>query len=115
MDRMMLEQAARGVYGYMMRSKPDGWGDHAWTDWAMNVERWDWNSGVGIVAAWEYGETASEGAEVRREVEAWTARNLGRFEAAKVVNTIAPFAVFPGLYAATGDAFYAERSREVAR
>lgn len=114
LERTELQQAARRVYEFMLHSQPQEWGDHAWTDWAMNIDRWDWNSGVGIVAAAEYGKTDAAGRKVLQEVEAWTARNIGQSEKVKVVNSIAPFAVFPQLMQETGQSFYAEKSKEIA-
>ncbi|MBB6670748.1 glycoside hydrolase family 88 protein [Cohnella nanjingensis] len=109
-----LEEAASRVYRYMMHSKPEEWGDHKWADWAMNIDRWDWNPGVGLIAAEAYGEPSARG-EVLRDVETWTRRNLGQSETVKVINAIAPFAVFPRLYRETGERYYAERAEAIAR
>ncbi|MBB6690871.1 glycoside hydrolase family 88 protein [Cohnella xylanilytica] len=116
MERTRIEEAARRVYRFMTRSQPEQWGDHEWTDWAMNMDRWDWNSGVGVIAAAEFGRTAAGAAEgALREVEAWVERNRGRSEEVRVINSIAPFAVFPALFEMTGDPFYAEKTEEIAR
>ncbi|NBD25472.1 glycosyl hydrolase [Paenibacillus sp. T1] len=97
----------------MMHSRPDAWGDHAWTDWAMNIDRWDWNSGVGIIAAADYAKTG-RGTAIIREVEAWMTRNIRQSGAAMVINAVAPFAVFPALHEETGESYYAEKSRQIA-
>lgn len=111
---MRLAEAASRVYRYMMHSKPEEWGGHEWADWAMDIDRWDWNPGVGLIAAEAYGEPSVRG-EALRDVEAWTRRNLGQSETVKVINAIAPFAVFPRLYRETGERYYAERAEAIAR
>ncbi|MDG0810003.1 hypothetical protein [Cohnella rhizosphaerae] len=61
-NRDQADEAARSVYRYMMHSKPAQWGGHEWTDWAMNADRWDWNAGVGVIAAAEFaGVTGGRG------------------------------------------------------
>lgn len=107
-----LETAAELVYRYLMHSAPESWGSHPWADWAMNRDRWDWNPGVGLIAAAEYGAVSAP--EVMLDVEMWTKRNLGDSEKRKVVNSIAPFAVFPQLYRATGKDFYRKKAEEIA-
>ena len=108
-----LEKAARQVYQFMMHSKEAQWGDHEWIDWAMNMDKWDWNPGVGIIAAAEYGKAAGDD-KVTREVESWVSRNIGQSDAVKVINSMAPYAVFPQLYAESGNPFYAEKTKEIA-
>ncbi|MDI4648342.1 glycoside hydrolase family 88 protein [Cohnella hashimotonis] len=98
----------------MMHSKPEQWGGHAWTDWAMNADRWDWNAGVGVIAAAEFG-AKTENEEIVREVEAWVKRNIGQSESILTINSIAPFAVFPLLHRIAGRSFYADKAGEVAR
>lgn len=114
MNREWAEEAADRVYRYMMHSRPDEWGEHEWTDWAMNVDHWDWNAGVGLIAAADYGARLGKEA-VLGEVEAWIARNVWQSETIRVINSVAPFAVFPLLHRTTGKAFYAEKAAETAR
>lgn len=111
--RQELDKAARSVYSFMMHSQPAEWGDHAWTDWAMNIDKWDWNPGVGIIAAAEYGKAAGVG-QVLQEVEAWVDKNKAQSDKMKVINSMAPYAVFPQLYAATGNPYFAEKTGEIA-
>ncbi|WP_197081203.1 glycoside hydrolase family 88 protein [Gordoniibacillus kamchatkensis] len=108
-----LNRAARNVYSFMMHSKPAEWGDHAWTDWAMNIDKWDWNPGVGIIAAAQYGKAAGD-RQVVRDIEAWVRKNKGQSDTVKVINSMAPYAVFPWLYEETGETFYAEKIGEIA-
>ncbi|MCJ8014749.1 glycoside hydrolase family 88 protein [Paenibacillus sp. KQZ6P-2] len=112
-DQRDLVTAADRVYHYLMFSGPESWGSHRWADWAMNRDRWDWNPGVGLIAAADYGSFGGS-QWVLRDVEAWVERNLGGSEQVKVVNSLAPFAVFPLLYRLTGKRFYADKAEEIA-
>lgn len=113
MNRPEWAEAADRVYRFMMHSRRAEWGDHLWADWAMNIARWDWNSGVGIIAAAEYGEATGQ-ERIMREVAWWVDGNerIAATPAARTINSMAPFAVFPQLYRATGAERYAERTRE---
>lgn len=113
MERENLRNAADRVYGFLMHSEPSRWGGHEWIDWAMNVDRWDWNSGVGIVAAADYGALTGDDRALG-EVADWVARNKGQADAVKVINSMAPYAAFPVLHERTGDPFYRNKAREVA-
>ncbi|WP_158602323.1 glycoside hydrolase family 88/105 protein [Cohnella endophytica] len=113
MRRSDLEAAAGKVYSYMMHGEPSEWGDHEWTDWAMNIDRWDWNSGVGIIAAAEYGEVTGDERAIE-EVAAWVEKNKGQSDSVKVINSMAPFAIFPQLYAKKGMLYYESKAEEIA-
>ncbi len=113
MNRETLEKKARQVYQYMMHSERTQWGNHEWIDWAMNIDRWDWNAGVGLIAAAEYGRAAGE-ERVIGEVEAWVTRNRDQSEAVRVINAMAPFAVFPQLYNRQNNPYYREKTKEIA-
>lgn len=115
-DHERLEEAAQKTYRYMMKSRPEEWGGHEWADWAMNRDRWDWNPGVGLIAAAEYGKAVPEAEEETfRDIEAWAVRNRSLSAAVRTVNSTAPYAVFPELYRRTGRAIYAEKTEEIAR
>ncbi|TVY01222.1 glycoside hydrolase family 88 protein [Cohnella terricola] len=113
MNRSEAAETAKRVYRYMMHSESNEWGRHEWADWAMNVDRWDWNAGVGLIAAGEYGTAASEDG-IMREIAEWVDRNRKRSEGVEVINEMAPFAVFPSLYRATGLAYYRDEAESVA-
>jgi len=113
LNRSELEKAARQVYQFMMHSKQAQWGNHVWIDWAMNIDRWDWNSGVGIIAAAEYGRVSGEDWALQ-EVEAWVDKNKWQSDSVKVINSMAPFAVFPQLFVKKENPYYAEKAKEIA-
>jgi len=112
-ERKEAKETANRVYRYLMFSGAESWGGHEWADWAMNRDRWDWNPGVGVIAAADYG-AVDGGNDGVRDVEAWVERNLEGSETVKVVNSLAPFAVFPWLYRLTGKEFYKEKAEEIA-
>jgi unsaturated rhamnogalacturonyl hydrolase len=101
------------VYQFMMHSEQAQWGDHEWIDWAMNIDRWDWNSGVGIIAAAEYGRVTGEDWTLQ-EVEAWVDKNKRQSDSVKVINSMAPYAIFPQLYVMQENPYYAEKAKEIA-
>jgi unsaturated rhamnogalacturonyl hydrolase len=113
MEKINLEKYAHKVYSFMMHSQQKEWGNHAWADWAMNINKWDWNPGVGIVALLEYGKDARK-REIFGEIEAWVGKNSEQADKVKVINAMAPYAVFPHLYAVTRNAQYAEKAGEIA-
>ncbi|MCD9020733.1 glycoside hydrolase family 88/105 protein [Cohnella silvisoli] len=113
MRRSDLEGAARRVYRFMMHGEQAQWGNHEWTDWAMNIDRWDWNSGVGIIAVAEYGRVTGEERAIQ-EVADWVDRNKWQSDSVKVINSMAPYAVFPLLFDKRGTRYYAEKAEEIA-
>lgn len=113
-ERNEARDAAHRVYRYLMFSGPESWGGHEWADWAMNRDRWDWNPGVGIIAAAEYGKATGDD-KVIQAIEDWASRNRDQSDTVRVVNSIAPYAVFPHLYAVSGNPLYAEKTEEIAR
>ncbi|MBJ9992915.1 glycoside hydrolase family 88/105 protein [Paenibacillus sp. S28] len=113
MEQTDLKAAADRVYRYLMFSSPESWGGHEWAEWAMERNRWDWNPGVGLIAAADYG--AFCGAEgMIQAVEVWTEQNIGGSEKIKVINSLAPYAIFPLLFRQTGNRFYKDKAEEMA-
>ncbi|RIE05141.1 glycosyl hydrolase [Cohnella faecalis] len=82
--------------------------DHA-GEWGMDIDQWDWVPGVGVIATLEYGEAVGR-PEAMSYLERWIARNKEKAGQAKVINAIAPFAIFPALYRLTGDESYREEA-----
>ncbi|RED64844.1 glycoside hydrolase family 88 protein [Cohnella lupini] len=113
MEKRELEEAANRVYRFMMHGEQAEWGSHEWTDWAMNIDRWDWNSGVGIIAAAEFGKMSREDWAIQ-EVEDWVNRNKWQSDSVKVINSMAPYAVFPLLLEKKADPYYAAKAEEIA-
>ncbi|RXZ81398.1 glycosyl hydrolase [Paenibacillaceae bacterium] len=81
--------------------------------WGMDIHHWDWVPGVGIVSLMDYGEkTAQE--EVIGYVQTWVEQNKHKADGQKVINSMAPFAVFPSLYRRSGQEWFLAKSQEIA-
>ncbi|MBD2872177.1 glycoside hydrolase family 88/105 protein [Paenibacillus arenilitoris] len=105
-DHRLLEAKLESLFAYMT-------GDHKGR-WGMDIEQWDWVPGVGIVSIMAYGKrTGSE--PVIRYVREWAERNKEKAGGAKVINAMAPFAVFPELYRLTREERYLKQSEEIVR
>ncbi len=101
-EEQELRSVADHVYQYMTASVSNEWGEHEWTDWAMNRERWDWNPGVGIIAQADYYEVTGRQVALK-DLIGWMHRNDGGAQEAHTVNGSAPFVAMPSLFQATGD------------
>ena len=96
---------AERIVAYMLR-------DHR-GNWAMDIDEWDWVPGVGVIALEHYYRTVGDarGFDV---LAAWVERNRHKAERAKVVNAMAPYAIFPSLYARTGVRYFLEEGDRIA-
>ncbi|WNR45270.1 glycoside hydrolase family 88/105 protein [Paenibacillus roseipurpureus] len=92
-----VEEAAKRISTYMKKGAPG--------DWGMDLEVWDWTPGVGVIALLDYYEQTKQ-QELLDDLIAWTKRNLHQAEHAKVINSMAPFTIFPRLYELTGEQVY---------
>lgn len=114
MGGVKLATSIEPVYRYMMHSHEEEWGDHPWRDWAMNIHRWDWNPGVAILAAMEYFKVTDR-REVLNEIVCWVNQNEPPFHGGSmVINSVAPFAVYPDLFRITGDESYKQTAMKIA-
>jgi unsaturated rhamnogalacturonyl hydrolase len=99
--KQACEEAAERNVSFMLNGMPG--------DWGMDMEHWDWNPGVGLIAILEYYECTQK-PEVLNEVIKWTERNKHKSEERKVINSIAPFTMYPRLYVLTGDRYYLDEA-----
>ncbi|WP_284642363.1 glycoside hydrolase family 88/105 protein [Paenibacillus silviterrae] len=99
-----VKQAAALVYEQMRK-------DHA-GNWGMNINAWDWVPGVGVIAILSYYEQSGD-AELLTYLTEWTRRNKGASEQLKVINSMAPFAIFPELYRKSSDPYYLEAALRI--
>lgn len=79
----------------------------------MDIDHWDWVPGVGVISLLEYG-TATGKEEVTDYLLHWVNRNKQKAEGARVINSLAPYALFPELYRLTGDPWLLSQAQEVA-
>ncbi|OCT16552.1 glycosyl hydrolase [Paenibacillus pectinilyticus] len=85
--------------------------DHS-GEWGMDIHHWDWVPGVGVIAMLEYYE-ATRKPEVLAYLQSWVKQNVEKSKGTKVINSIAPYAIFPALYRITKDAWFREEAVRV--
>lgn len=100
----VLAETAERVYERMTKEGAD--------DWGMNIDSWDWVPGVGVIAIMAYARLGDK-REAIDYLQRWTERNKHRSEQLRVVNSMAPYAIFPDLYRLTGDRWYLEKARAI--
>ncbi|MEK4518975.1 glycoside hydrolase family 88 protein [Paenibacillus sp. FSL H8-0122] len=105
-NRQALEQKLERIWEYMRSERHQG-------DWAMDIDHWDWVPGVGVISLLEYG-TATGKDEVTDYLLQWVGRNKQQAEGVLVINSLAPYALFPELYRLTRDPWFLNRAQEVA-
>jgi unsaturated rhamnogalacturonyl hydrolase len=86
--------------------------DHS-GEWGMDIHHWDWVPGVGVIAMLEYYE-ATHNPEVLAYLQSWVLQNIEKAKGTKVINSIAPYAIFPALYRVTEDPWFREEAVRVA-
>jgi len=94
------------VYDYMIE-------DHS-GNWGMDINEWDWVPGTGVIAIEYYGRQADNPAALQY-VRSWVEHNRDKAGKVKVINSMAPFAIYPELYRRTGEKKYLEKAGEIAR
>ncbi|WP_152393168.1 glycoside hydrolase family 88/105 protein [Paenibacillus guangzhouensis] len=99
-----LQLFADQIYRYMITDHKGNWG--------MDIQHWDWVPGVGVIAILSYYEKTRD-EEVLDYLVSWAHTNIPASDQAKVVNAMAPFAIFPALYEYTHDPFFLEESLRV--
>ncbi|NOV04016.1 glycoside hydrolase family 88/105 protein [Paenibacillus planticolens] len=104
MNRDDLKAAAERVYQRMVEVPS--------TEWGMNLDSWDWVPGVGVISILAYAEHTQK-QEVIEFLRLWTVRNHHLSEQVKVINSFAPYAIFPDLYRHTGDQWYLETAKKI--
>lgn len=102
--KQACEEAAGRIVGAMLKGQPG--------DWGMDIERWDWNPGVGIIAILEYYE-CSRKPEILTDLIDWAERNGSQSDKHRVINAIAPFTIYPRLYELTGNQSYLKEAIQV--
>jgi len=99
-----LQHTADQIYRYMVVDHKGNWG--------MDIQHWDWVPGVGVIAILSYYEKTRD-KEVLDDLIVWARTNIPASDYAKVINAMAPFAIFPALYEYTHDSFFLEEALRV--
>ncbi|MDF2921887.1 MAG: glycosyl hydrolase [Paenibacillaceae bacterium] len=94
-----IKNAADSLYRQML-------GNHS-GNWGMDIAHWDWVPGVGVIAILEYYEQNGN-KEIIDKLLHWAKTNMHKSEQLKVINSMAPFAIFPALYRYTADKEFLE-------
>lgn len=89
-----LKQKAESVYQQMLKDHTGNWG--------MDINHWDWVPGVAVISILEYYEQC-QNKKIIQQLTDWANQNMHKAEEQKVINSMAPFAIFPALYNETGD------------
>lgn len=99
-------EALERVYAYMTADyhDPQETDPHG-GNWGMDMERWDWNPGVGLIAVADYYQLTGEGRALKFLAD-WMERHLPVQSPVRTVNATSPFAVLPQLHAWTGHSIY---------
>ncbi|WP_379157791.1 glycoside hydrolase family 105 protein [Paenibacillus sp. sgz5001063] len=81
--------------------------------WGMDIEHWDWVPGVGVISLMEYAAVSGE-EKVLDYLLLWVNRNKRKADGVKVINSLAPFAIFPELYRLTEDPWLLQQALSTA-
>jgi unsaturated rhamnogalacturonyl hydrolase len=84
-----LYQTADQVYRYMLL-------DHS-GNWGMDIHHLDWVPGVGVISILSYYENTGK-KEILDDLIKWARKNMQKSEQLRVINSMAPYAIFPALY-----------------
>ncbi|MBB6634503.1 glycoside hydrolase family 88/105 protein [Cohnella thailandensis] len=103
-NKRACEEAAGRIVACMLKGRPG--------DWGMDIDSWDWNPGVSLIALLDHAE-CTRNSELLEEVIRWTERNRLRADRHRAVNAMAPFAIYPGLYERTGDSYFMQHAVEI--
>ncbi|MFX3635644.1 MAG: glycoside hydrolase family 105 protein [Candidatus Pristimantibacillus sp.] len=99
-----VDQTADQVYRYMLL-------DHS-GNWGMDLHHWDWVPGVGVISILSYYENTQR-KDILDNLVKWARQNIQKSEQSKVINSMAPFAIFPALYEHTQDPLFLERAEQI--
>lgn len=119
MDLSLAQEKAHRVYEYMKRGNAGliretaNEVDHDPASWGMDIDDWDWNAGVGMIAISDYYEK-THNPEVLQYMSHWVARNKHQCAKKDHVNYLAPLAIYPDMYLRTGEPYYQDTAVEYA-
>ena len=119
MDVRLAHDKASKVYEYMKRGNAGlkretaHEVDHDPASWGMDIDDWDWNAGVGLIAISDYYER-TKNPEVLEYLKTWIARNKHQCAKKDNVNYLAPLAIYPHMYQRTTEPYYRDIAVEYA-
>ncbi len=119
MNFSLAQEKARKVYEYMKRGNAGliretaNEVDHDPASWGMDINDWDWNAGVGMVAISDYYEKVQD-PEILHYMVDWVARNKHQCAKRDYVNNLTPLAIYPDMYLRTQEQYYRDTAVEYA-
>jgi unsaturated rhamnogalacturonyl hydrolase len=119
MNIALAQEKARIVYEYMKRGNAGltrvtaNEVDHDPASWGMDIDDWDWNAGVGVIAISDYYETIQE-PEVLDFLSGWVTRNKHQCAKKDHVNYLAPLAMYPDMFRRTNEPYFRDTAVEYA-
>jgi unsaturated rhamnogalacturonyl hydrolase len=119
MNLSLAQEKARVVYEFMKRGNAGlkqetaNEVDHDPASWGMDIDDWDWNAGVGMIAISDYYEKTLK-PEVLEYMAKWVARNKHQCAKKDHVNYLAPLAIYPDMFLRTKEPYYRETAVEYA-
>jgi unsaturated rhamnogalacturonyl hydrolase len=119
MNLSMAQEKASSVYEYMKRGtaglirETANETDRNPASWGMDINDWDWNAGVGMIAISDYYEKIQD-PEILQYMVNWIASNKHQCAKKDHVNFLAPLAIYPDMYLRTREPYYRETAVEYA-
>jgi unsaturated rhamnogalacturonyl hydrolase len=114
-----VQEKASRVYEYMKRGTAGlirenaNEVDHDPASWGMDIDDWDWNAGVGMIAISDYYEKM-QNPGILEYMANWIARNKHKCVKRDLVNNLTPLAIYPDMYLRTKEPYYRETAVEYA-
>jgi unsaturated rhamnogalacturonyl hydrolase len=115
----LAQEKAHQVYEYMKRGNAGlkqetaDAVDRNPASWGMDIDDWDWNAGVGLIAISDYCEKTNN-PEVLQFLKSWVARNMHQCAKRDYVNFLAPLAIYPDMFERTDEPYYKDVAVEYA-
>ncbi|MDB5085196.1 MAG: glycosyl hydrolase [Bacilli bacterium] len=103
-NNKLIKEAADKVYHYMTTDNSSEWG--------MDIHKWDWVPGVGVISILHYHQNCSSKDAFDFLVQ-WVETNQLKAQQNRVINSMAPYAIFPDLYRQTGNRAYLDAATEI--
>jgi unsaturated rhamnogalacturonyl hydrolase len=118
-DQARLQEAAERVYQFTIRRHNLSTDllnavDFNSMAWGMDIDDWEWNPGVGVVAISAYYEHCRR-QDILDYLVAWIERNRHKAVKFQHVNKMVPFAIFPDMFRRTGDSYYRDTAIDYGR
>lgn len=119
MNLLLAQEKASEVFEYMKRGtaglkqETANEVDHNPASWGMDINDWDWNAGIGLIAISDYYEK-TQNPEILGYLKSWIAKNKHQCAKKDYVNFLAPLAIYPDMFLRTKETYYREIAVEYA-